>query len=988
MRKMSIGNSSSAYANHIVLDSGVLVYASVVDYDTTIKFMTKNLNDHNQVWISGHGHGRVEKKAYNTIKEKDLDSGLVHMVLSKKDQIRPDKTFVGYIYHTTVDQLKTLLYNKLNKNMSVPLIPEWIDYIYQKMIDASLLTSLHMITDDEGEPPFRITRVAMTERFLSQTISQGLRDHDISIRGTNSASTTMREMDGINNYLNRFGEILAYKIQETFVPKFIPGSDEYSESVDNFEDYCYDGGKGVQIFEAQKAAIQSMVNHFDIKRNGFVIGEMGCGKTLLGCGITYAHGNKTGKNNIVMCPSHLVYKWKREIERFVPNAEAVVVSNIKELIDLEPKVFNKARISNLYIIMSKESAKFDYELRPSVIWSQSKRTFVCPDCGKPLYKEVWIGEGRSKEKVRINLSMDDFLKPNSYNQVCPNEVTVWNKKEKTNETQQCGSKLWTPLIKEFYEDAEWIKLGSEGWIMNQHVQPMIAELQGTRDKTNKERKLLTRLVKFSHDVTDGVVTQRAPRKFSLSKYVKNRWKGHIDFAIFDELHLYKSDSKQGQAMADFAACSKRTLGLTGTLLNGYASGIFYILYRIFPGLMKSEGYEYNSENEFMRDYGVIRRTSRSIRRNYGRDEQGAAKEKALPGISPIVFTKFLLDNAAFVSLSDMAEGLPEYSEHPIAVPMDTELYNNYHNLERELRNNISFKKGGSKILSQMLQCLTAYPDAPHCQPPVMNMDTNEIVVTPREMSSDLRAKELRTIELAERKVAEGEKVLIYYHLTNKTDVAEKIRDELINRGIKAKILDAKIKAIDREVWIEKEVEEGLQVLLCNPTLVETGLDLLDFTTIIFHQVGYNIFTMRQASRRSWRLGQTRPIEVYFMYYQSTIQEQALSLMATKLQASMAIEGKFSEEGLRAMSNNEDLLTQIANSVVNGIKESVDMNAFNAVGKVDAATMSSTYVVNRKRKTRAQIAVKEPKVYTAYELAMKELFKQQLIYSSHGLKIAI
>ena len=34
-------------------------------------------------------------------------------------------------------------------------------------------------------------------------------------------------------------------------------------------------------------------------------------------------------------------------------------------------------------------------------------------------------------------------------------------------------------------------------------------------------------------------------------------------------------------------------------------------------------------------------------------------------------------------------------------------------------------------------------------------------------------------------------------------------------------------------------------------------------------------------------------------------------MATKLQASMAIEGKFSEEGLNAMSNNEDLLTQIA-----------------------------------------------------------------------------
>jgi hypothetical protein len=64
-----------------------------------------------------------------------------------------------------------------------------------------------------------------------------------------------------------------------------------------------------------------------------------------------------------------------------------------------------------------------------------------------------------------------------------------------------------------------------------------------------------------------------------------------------------------------------------------------------------------------------------------------------------------------------------------------------------------------------------------------------------------------------------------------------------------------------------------------------------------------------------------------MYYQDTIQEQAISLMATKLQASMAIEGKFSEEGLRAMSNNEDLLTQIAQSVVQGIEHTIDAEVF-------------------------------------------------------------
>ena len=98
--------------------------------------------------------------------------------------------------------------------------------------------------------------------------------------------------------------------------------------------------------------------------------------------------------------------------------------------------------------------------------------------------------------------------------------------------------------------------------------------------------------------------------------------------------------------------------------------------------------------------------------------------------------------------------------------------------------------------------------------------------------------------------------------------------------------------------------------------------------------------MRQASRRSWRLSQDKDIKVYFMYYKDTIQAQALSLMATKLQASMAIEGKFSEEGLRAMSNNENLLTQIANSVVEGIKDVVEINTFSSVQKTERKIKST------------------------------------------------
>lgn len=68
-----------------------------------------------------------------------------------------------------------------------------------------------------------------------------------------------------------------------------------------------------------------------------------------------------------------------------------------------------------------------------------------------------------------------------------------------------------------------------------------------------------------------------------------------------------------------------------------------------------------------------------------------------------------------------------------------------------------------------------------------------------------------------------------------------------------------------------------------------------------------------------------------MYYRDTVQETVLSLMANKLQAAMAIEGKFTEEGLNAMSNNDSILTQVANSLVNNIQYRINDGSFDFTG---------------------------------------------------------
>ena len=76
--------------------------------------------------------------------------------------------------------------------------------------------------------------------------------------------------------------------------------------------------------------------------------------------------------------------------------------------------------------------------------------------------------------------------------------------------------------------------------------------------------------------------------------------------------------------------------------------------------------------------------------------------------------------------------------------------------------------------------------------------------------------------------------------------------------------------------------------------------------------------MRQASRRSWRIGQTQPVRVVFMSYRNTLQADALKLVARKLQSSLAVEGELPEDGLAAFGDDgDDLMMALARRIVSG-----------------------------------------------------------------------
>ncbi len=118
-------------------------------------------------------------------------------------------------------------------------------------------------------------------------------------------------------------------------------------------------------------------------------------------------------------------------------------------------------------------------------------------------------------------------------------------------------------------------------------------------------------------------------------------------------------------------------------------------------------------------------------------------------------------------------------------------------------------------------------------------------------------------------------------------------------------------------------------------------------------MGFNLFTLRQASRRSWRINQTAPkVEVYLLYYKDTMQAKAMKLMASKLAVAGIIEGTLSEEGLAAMSDVRDLTSQMAKELTLGIKDNVEDIA---------AAFKKMAVINPNRRARiaAQPAAELP-----------------------------
>ena len=647
----------------------------------------------------------------------------------------------------------------------------------------------------------------------------------------------------LGGFIDTFKEAIARRVVESYPPLYRPSEN---------------GGTLPRLLRrplgAQADAIRGAALSLKAHRGTTVVGEMGTGKTFIGAAAAYMAGFE---RVLIICPPHLVPKWKREVEMTVPGVRAAIVESITDLERLRLSVGS----GPLFAVMSREKAKLSYRWMPAVIqrWAVSKgrllreeetgepfRVPCCPDCTAQIV-----------DKDGVPLTDADL-----------------NRRKHT--CAACDAPLWQ------------------------------ADRSG-------------------------------PARYPLADYIKHRMKGFFDLLIGDEVHEFKGrGSAQGIAAGILADVCGKSLSLTGTLLGGYSSTIFHLLYRFSPEIRTEFGR--SDEHRWIQRYGFEEVTvgkpdddavedGRNSRR---RSFRKVTRER--PGLVPSALFH-IIGNTVFLRLADVASGLPDYEEKILVSSMDSEedatgysqrsAYKHvFETLKEELAK--ALKSGSKRLLATYLQTLLAYPDGCTRGETVFDPRTGDVIVAGAAPLSEekLYPKEKALVDLVAAERLEGRRVLVYVTHTGTRDITGRMDDFLTRHGFKVAVMKADAVAPNRrEKWVADKVKEGIDVLICHPRLVQTGLDLIDFPTICWDETDYSVYVVRQASRRSWRIGQTRPVKVVFMSYRNTLQADALKLVAKKMQSSLAVEGELPEDGLAAYGDDgDDMMMALARRIVSGEEE--------------------------------------------------------------------
>ena len=686
-----------------------------------------------------------------------------------------------------------------------------------------------------------------------------------TIKDPRSVITTISENGEIqvlrNDKLARFLRsnlaMVTDKIKSLYPPRYRFKLEKWAKHLKGVNRRRIPNTNRIGLLPAQKHATAAVNVQWETRDGAILVGQLGTGKTIMAIAAAYAQYSKNPNRDhfLVMCPPHLVKKWIREIGLTWPQAKAMALVKVKDV----DRFF--ATEGPIFAVLKSTSAAIGSG------WSH-RFWFSGP-----------MGKKRPKKGERpVYYNMSDKVKDAYY--APESDPDFFAKKAWLNKKQIKCPSCWSPIT--------------------------------VQDKKNKNAELPASFADFNGkqlfcQKCGHALWQDDRRgkngRYPLATYIKRHYgRGKmIDVAIIDEAHQYKGESSsRGHAYARIILSSRKYLAMTGTIYGGKVSTLFYLLFRLSKEFRRNwidatkDNQQRMMRKEWIDEYGVMQVTETSTEDTSSAStgtKSSHRNETEVAGSSPAMLP-WLLNRSVFVSLTDMGMALPSYKEIVVEVDMDEDMHIQYNHLYTALSTALAARliRGDRSMLSKYLYALLFFPDAAFRPKAVYEPNSEEPLVSVPGTGKAVgeHPKEAAILELIQDELANGRKCLLMVEQTSKLDIQPQWQDFLTHNMISSAILRGDPST--REAWIKKQGRLGTQVLISHPRRVETGLDILEYPTIIWMAPNFSIYTVMQASGRAYRLGQSKDCKVYFFAYTNTLQHQALRLVITKAAAAKRVNG--------------------------------------------------------------------------------------------------
>jgi hypothetical protein len=700
---------------------------------------------------------------------------------------------------------------------------------------------------------------------------------------------------------------------------------------------------------------------------------------------------------LVMCPEIIAYKWAREAEITLPNVKTIVIQRIdtpekaKELRQFDPewKGVKVSAVGCIEIVIKRiqrelDTWQYDYDQakaqglplprKPAHVIVLPNNTAKLGMAWSPVYR---LGIVKTKDSYgRVTVQRDEVTKLPRLLPCCPScfaPVKDQSRIEKLMKSDPDYKRAKQQLDRA-KRNGKAISAIDEESMEDDGAYVTEEELWGTADKRKKrwcgkcngplwqmtsEKDWNPKTALRGDDVIPlplpcdlehlpMAVKDTSYRRFSVADYIRKFHSGFFKLLISDEIHQGKEGTAIDFARRALMGSCGNYLGLTGTLCNGYASSLFPFAWSINPTVR--DQFAYDGMREWVDRYGARKIVTKQPKDDGSGGDGAISKRKTggkpveseLPAFAPSGLPA-MFAKAAFLELNDVAPCLPPYSEEVDIIPMEGELEEAYREFESTITMELAARLvlGDKRALGSWFQCLRRYPNMPYSDCICHIKKTGEVLgAAPKLTENTIYPKEQRIIDLVTSELEQGRRVIIYAEETGEYDIQPRYK-KLIESHVKPRNGDAPNvailksgKTLEREATLKKYVDNGCNVLICNSALVQVGLDLIDFHTIIVPSIMTSTSQMRQSYRRIHRPKQTKHTKIIMLVY-PTMELRLLRLMSNKMKTALMVEGQLPNEGLVSFNEGDGdtdgdfqiaLARQVQAALEQGTNNAVDVMA--------------------------------------------------------------